>query len=446
MAPTPQVEVIGQSILRNPHSLLEQAHHGTTGDAGRPHHPGQETSRPETRVVESAIGVRELSLGEDQKRDECLKTVCPTCKSEFIQKTSRGRTRRYCSDLCRNQPPRSLREKKRVGRTWHKLKCEQCGVEFQSLHPRKRMCGLTCSNKWNANRVQKHFDAIRPTYTCEHCGKQWQPKLHQGTSRRAFRFCSRQCAAIVNGQKLSEAARVANTDRLIGKWSPVEFAVCGCGKVFRIGQKKRHCSFECGYAATLQRLRVKGTVVGTCLECGTEFRADRGKGPGKKHAGAKYCSTKCVLRVDRRIRKVKEKYGIERSDRIHFRAVWDRDGGRCYICNTLCYLNHKVPHPLAPTLEHKFPLSLGGENTMANAGIAHFICNCFKGNYLDPMFYRVWCIEAVAAIERGEDGWKHWPTFKAAGAGDLSATSEAPSAAAVACKFRQNETSYGSQA
>jgi 5-methylcytosine-specific restriction endonuclease McrA len=39
----------------------------------------------------------------------------------------------------------------------------------------------------------------------------------------------------------------------------------------------------------------------------------------------------------------------------------------------------RVPHPLAPTLDHIVPLARGGHHTRDNTQCAHFSCNTRKG-------------------------------------------------------------------
>jgi 5-methylcytosine-specific restriction endonuclease McrA len=56
-----------------------------------------------------------------------------------------------------------------------------------------------------------------------------------------------------------------------------------------------------------------------------------------------------------------------------------RDGMRCGLCGGRVPMGKKVPHPLAPTIDHVLPVSEGGDDTRANIQLAHFRCNSVKG-------------------------------------------------------------------
>jgi len=64
------------------------------------------------------------------------------------------------------------------------------------------------------------------------------------------------------------------------------------------------------------------------------------------------------------------------------KKVFESDGYRCHICNKLTKKTAKVPHPMAPTLDHLVPLAKGGTHEPVNCRTAHFICNSTKGDRL----------------------------------------------------------------
>lgn len=57
-----------------------------------------------------------------------------------------------------------------------------------------------------------------------------------------------------------------------------------------------------------------------------------------------------------------------------------RDRWRCGICGKKVNRGFRVPHPLAATLDHIVPMSLGGGHVRSNVHLAHFRCNTLKGN------------------------------------------------------------------
>lgn len=71
---------------------------------------------------------------------------------------------------------------------------------------------------------------------------------------------------------------------------------------------------------------------------------------------------------NRRARKLNQ--FVESVDRT---VVWKRDSGVCYICNLPA--NSNDWH-----VDHKIPLSRGGEHSYANVGVTHPHCNLTKSN------------------------------------------------------------------
>ncbi|RUP04752.1 MAG: hypothetical protein EKK34_12630 [Mycobacterium sp.] len=60
--------------------------------------------------------------------------------------------------------------------------------------------------------------------------------------------------------------------------------------------------------------------------------------------------------------------------------IFERDKWVCQLCfedvDPLLF----YPHPESASLDHITPLSLGGTHTEDNVQLAHFRCNCSKGN------------------------------------------------------------------
>jgi 5-methylcytosine-specific restriction endonuclease McrA len=56
-----------------------------------------------------------------------------------------------------------------------------------------------------------------------------------------------------------------------------------------------------------------------------------------------------------------------------------RDRYRCGLCHKKVPMAKKVPHPMAPTIDHLIPQSELGPDTKVNVQLAHFICNSRRG-------------------------------------------------------------------
>lgn len=117
-----------------------------------------------------------------------------------------------------------------------------------------------------------------------------------------------------------------------------------------------------------------------CIECGSVFLP--------KNNGQKCCSPKCSKRRANR-KKDKRINNSNLVDRdITLIKLYDRDGGRCYLCGCLCDWNDKVMDGNGntivgesyPTIEHVNPLSNGGKHSWANVKLACFYCNTVKGD------------------------------------------------------------------
>lgn len=116
-------------------------------------------------------------------------------------------------------------------------------------------------------------------------------------------------------------------------------------------------------------LAARGTVGrtwthGPCRICGTPTT-------WKSHRDAA-CSPRCSRRIKALARK-----GRHRIRRVE---VFARDGYSCWLCDKPTDATAKVPHPLAPTIDHVLPRSHGGSDDPANLRCAHFICNSRRGD------------------------------------------------------------------
>lgn len=57
----------------------------------------------------------------------------------------------------------------------------------------------------------------------------------------------------------------------------------------------------------------------------------------------------------------------------------ERDGPACWICRQPMDLT-RPGVPLSPSLDHVIPASRGGDDSDANARLAHLVCNTSRGN------------------------------------------------------------------
>lgn len=76
----------------------------------------------------------------------------------------------------------------------------------------------------------------------------------------------------------------------------------------------------------------------------------------------------------------------KRKARKHIFWLWRAQGGVCALCGEEMPFPlprgdlHIASNPLAPTVDHVVPLSLGGPNIRENMTAVHSVCNFRRGN------------------------------------------------------------------
>lgn len=127
--------------------------------------------------------------------------------------------------------------------------------------------------------------------------------------------------------------------------------------------------------------RVKGASAPhsvVCARCGKRFIATK--------KNQLYCSPTC-LRAIKCQRRNDSKRVNGNADLITLREVWERDGGRCYLCGVQTDWNDYhivngwwVAGPRYPTRDHVIAIHNGGTHTWDNVRLACFGCNSKKGD------------------------------------------------------------------
>lgn len=67
------------------------------------------------------------------------------------------------------------------------------------------------------------------------------------------------------------------------------------------------------------------------------------------------------------------------GENINRLMVFERDGWICNLCKLPIDSTLRLPDPMAATLDHVIPITLGGEHTYRNIKAAHAQCNFSKG-------------------------------------------------------------------
>ena len=165
--------------------------------------------------------------------------------------------------------------------------------------------------------------------------------------------------------------------------------VCGDDMLTTTATMARPCCHSCRRKLSRAEKEALG-VVGhryrsavrfpPCAHCGVLFAI-----PGNSER--RYCSEGCRRAANaanpRRNQKNMARKRARRKaafvEDVDPLALFERDGWRCHLCGRKCPRDARVPHPLAPTIDHIVPLAGGGEHSYRNTATAHLRCNVSKG-------------------------------------------------------------------
>jgi len=286
-------------------------------------------------------------------------TSCPyCCKLSRCKERKRGRWHGPLGEPFRP----SVFKKKRRRAKRQSNHCHHCG---QKLKPNQiKYCHRSCFYAARKAGTQK-WDRTKQTEGCYHRGGRWNSAISK-----------------------KYVKRVASLDRWLSKASSL------WGRMWRLHQIQRRCEV-CGTACNEGASRfcsykclIEWRGIRKCDVCGAEV-------PGSNAYSKCRCKA-CKDRLRREAnRRQKNKYGRNHKQRarragvsyvsIPVRAIYERDGWRCQICNRKCKKKFVVnkkdgrPHPRSPTLDHIRSLKDGGNHEPSNVQLACFECNTKKG-------------------------------------------------------------------
>lgn len=268
--------------------------------------------------------------------------------------------------------------------------CAHCGENYIPSHSKQKYCSTTCSGNSKAEYYRQLYRNRhgRGYFKCEHCGEKFYPTQSDRTT-----YCSRECAfahrlenALIScrhcGQQAPQYLMYKKSDMCSQEcYEQVYRIECPeCKQTFIQENGKKFCSSECLYQSTLA---YEYGITRTCLTCGDEFNLECSGGRPRLD----YCSLKCYRQSEvykRMMRRAREKRrAIKRQafiEHVSLVDIIERDGERCHLCGKKVAIDQKVPHDLAPTMDHLIPLSHGGKHEYKNVALAHFMCNCIRGD------------------------------------------------------------------
>lgn len=213
---------------------------------------------------------------------------------------------------------------------------------------------------------------------CKRCEANFEPRL----AGKEQLYCSPMCYLISRHEQTLQTRRDAYKEKSCDH----------CNKYFVSNIKaQRFCSDECRRVATLIRLKAKWRADNPlpknwnydCDECGVLVERSLEQGPRNKGAYGRFCAI-CTdkRKVARYRKKTARRQGVVKPGNIHYLEVFERDQGVCWLCNKVVDTTLPRVSKFGGTIDHVIPISRGGEDTLENCRLAHWICNNHKSNKL----------------------------------------------------------------
>ncbi len=227
---------------------------------------------------------------------------------------------------------------------------------------------------------------------CEQCGKFFS--RNRGKKRDAGKFCSRECSFAFATARKNERLQ-AGVKSVSRKISTERCFVCECcGKNFYSIRKRKYCTKECQLNINRRKCKVRRhkeyiekyvSKKSICAFCGKTFMTAYKK-------SKKFCSESCREKAEKkwkRSHKDRLLGKIINSD-ITLEKLIIRDKGVCALCGFPIDLDdyskvdgNFIVGEKYPSIDHIIPLSLGGVHSWENIQLAHWKCNCLKGNNIN---------------------------------------------------------------
>ena len=256
--------------------------------------------------------------------------------------------------------------------------CKQCGdVVPPSKGKKPRLfCDKNCGIWFRAGKpFGKHYQA--DAVTCPVCQRVVPNRIKPGRTKI---YCSKAC-----GDRHTYSLRYPAKLK--------ENRSCAvCGSIFETAlSKQRFCSESCRLKETARKASARWRENYAapenwnyiCDECGILVERSLAQGRVTKGRYGRFCRVCAKSREKARYRaKTAKRQGIVKPNNIRYEQVFERDGGVCWLCQMSVDSSLPRTSKLGGTLDHIVPISKGGDDSLENIKLAHWICNNRKSNKL----------------------------------------------------------------
>jgi len=320
--------------------------------------------------------------------------ACNKCGSDWATKL--GNDCVSCPHCCKQQRCKARKEGLWVEPTEQKA-CEECGRKFTAVGLHDIAIQVLCQNsacKAARHKRKKQASAKRRAVGVYTLSREPKPRRYcqffgcgnELTRRDQKGYCGKPCyfAAIDAGEQQFKG-RVRDVWAGLVDWAyewesqRPEWMQCEvCHKAI---ERQTNGQRICGSNACRHRLAMP--LHECCFDCGEALQADN------RHV--RRCNS-CKRKRRNAWKKIAGKTPRKRCKRhnvpcdssVKSREVFERDGYICQLCLRRCLEKFTVvddiPHPLSPTVDHIFAISLGIKgHTWDNVQCACWECNVAKG-------------------------------------------------------------------
>lgn len=292
---------------------------------------------------------------------EKTKRICDFCGKEYI---ITRKDNRYCSDKCRKECRLSKNNDKKYT---HSIICATCNNQKDNVPKNTKYCSYECSRIATLKRQEeqrKPLKKILEARICPHCQKEFIP------TRSNQKYCSSECTNNFNNKVVHQRQK----DK-----KPIPMIVCkNCLKEVR---KRNGMVFCCKECKEEYNKKTKPVIFKEysklCIICGNPYITNK--------PYIVVCSDECRkkrIRVQRKETKHRRKAKILNNEyeKIDYNIVRERCGDKCYVCHKKINFNLPFPHDMSASIEHIYPISLGGQENYSNVTYSHLSCNREKWN------------------------------------------------------------------